>query len=353
MATIYGAFRSNSTMTAGQTTFGGVGTSFEINAYGSLTYSDGADATIMDGDSAVNEQPNDPTQTLAGNAISWDYTIEVTDGTNTYEIGVIDYDINGDGDYDYPTAEQGYFLGFIGGVPPLNTTLTINGIIDNGVSTPVSDFVPCFVAGTQIKTPMGYKPIEKLREGDLISTADGLAKPLRWIGKRRISKAELANNSKLRPVRIVAGALGNGLPSQDILVSRQHRMLLTSRIAKRMFGVSKVLVSAIKLTEIPGVYIDNCVETVEYVHLLFDQHEILLAEEAPTESLFTGPEGLKALGADARREILTIFPELGELDCQPEPACFIPPGKRQKKLVERHLRNEKPVICETPSSYAP
>lgn len=199
---------------------------------------------------------------------------------------------------------------------------------------------------------MGYKLIEKLREGDLISTADGVAKPLRWIGKRRISKAELANNSKLRPVRIVAGALGNGLPSRDILVSRQHRMLVTSRIAKRMFGVSKVLVSAIKLTEIPGVYIDNSVETVEYIHLLFDQHEILLAEEAPTESLFTGPEGLKALGADARREILTIFPKLGELDYQPEPVCFIPPGKRQKKLVERHLRNEKAVICETLSSYA-
>ncbi len=345
MATVYGAFRTDTTMTDAQTTFGGAGTTFEINAYGSLTYNDGADATVMDGDSIVNEQPNDPTQTLAGNAISWDYTIEVTDGTNTYEIGVIDYDINGDGDYDYPTAEQGYFLGFIGDVPPLNTTLTINGIVANGVSVPVSNFVPCFVVGTEIKTPKGYKPIEKLREGDLISTAAGKAKPLRWIGKRRISKAEFSKHSKLRPVCILAGALGYGLPTRDMLVSRQHRMLLTSRIAERMFGVSKVLVSAIKLTELPGVFVDESVESVEYVHLLFDQHEIILAEGTPTESLFTGPEALKALSADARREVLTIFPEVESLDYQPEPACFIPSGKQQKKMIERHLRNKQPVVC--------
>ncbi len=344
MATIYGAFRTDTTMNDNQPTFGGTGTTFQISAYSTLTYNDGASSTVMDGDSSTNEQPNDPTQTFGGNAISWDYTIQVSDGTNTYEIGIIDYDINGNGSYDYPTAEQGYFLGFIGGIPPLNTTLTINGIVDNGVSIPVSDFVPCLVAGTTVHTPHGYKRVEDLRENDLITTASGSARPLRWIGRRRISKSALLNHPNLRPVRILAGALGQGLPARDLLVSRQHRMLLTSRIAQRMFGDSEVLIPAIRLTELPGIFVDEIVDTVEYFHLLFDQHEVIFAEGAPTESLFTGPEALKALSPEAREEILTIFSEVEALDYPPKPVRFIPPGKRQKTLVARHLRNAQPVI---------
>jgi len=344
VANIYGAFRTNTTMTDAQTTFGGAGTTFQINAYSTLTYVDGASSTVMAGDSITNEQPNDPTQTFAGNAISWDYTIQVTDGTNTYEIGIIDYDINGDGDFDFPTAEQGFFLGFLGGVPPLNTTLTINAIVDNSVSIPVDDFVPCFVAGTAVHTAKGYRPVEAICNDDLVTTLSGDVRPVRWIGKRLISKAELLKNARLRPVRILAGALGHGLPRKDLVVSRQHRMLLTSPIAKRMFGESLAFVSAIKLTKLPGIFIDESVESVEYVHLLFDQHEVILAEGAPTESLYTGPETLKALSAEAKREILTIFPEVENLNYQPEPACFIPTGKQQEKLLERHLRNAQPII---------
>jgi hypothetical protein len=345
MATIYGALRTNSTMSNAQTTYGGVGTSFEINAYSSLTYNDGASTTVMDGDSITNEQPNDPTQTLAGNAIGWDYTIEVTDGTNIYQIGIIDYDINGDGDYDYPTAEQGYFLGFIGSIPPLNTTLTINGIINNSVSIPISSFVPCFVSGTEIMTPMGPTIIENLTVGDSVLTANRGPQTIRWIGKRQITLDELTKNPKLRPVRIMASALGLGLPKRDLLISRQHRMLAQSKIAERMLGEAEVLVPAIKLTELPGIFVDEAVEEVEYFHLLFDQHEVIYAEGAPTESLFTGPEALKAISPEAREEILTIFPEVADLNYVPEPARFIPSGKLQKKLVERHLKNERPLLA--------
>jgi hypothetical protein len=345
MTTIYGAFRTNSTMSNNQPTFGGVGTTFEINAYSSLTYNDGASTTVMAGDSITNEQPNDPTQTLAGNAIGWDYTIEVTDGTNTYQIGIIDYDINGDGDYDFPTAEQGYFLGFIGGIPPLNTTLTINGIVDNSVSIPISSFVPCFVSGTEIMTPMGPTIIENLKVGDSVLTANRGPQAIRWIGKRQITLGELTKNPKLRPVRIMASALGLGLPKRDLLISPQHRMLAQSKIAERMLGEAEVLVSAIKLTELSGIFVDQAVEGVEYFHLLFDQHEVIYAEGAPTESLFTGPEALKAISPEAREEILTIFPEVADLNYVPEPARFIPSGRLQKKLVARHLKNDRRILA--------
>lgn len=345
MTTIYGAFRTNSTMSNNQTTYGGAGTTFEINAYSSLTYNDGASTTVMAGDSITNEQPNDPTQTLGGNAIGWDYTIEVTDGTNTYQIGIIDYDINGDGDYDYPTAEQGYFLGFIGGIPPLNTTLTINGIVNNTASVPTSSFVPCFVSGTEIMTPMGPTIIENLKVGDSVLTANRGPQAIRWIGKRQITLGELTKNPKLRPVRIMASALGLGLPKRDLLISRQHRMLAQSKIAERMFGEAEVLVPAIKLTELSGIFVDQAVEGVEYFHLLFDQHEVIYAEGAPTESLFTGPEALKAINPEAREEILTIFPEVADLNYVPEPARFIPSGRLQKTLVARHRKNDRRLLA--------
>lgn len=84
------------------------------------------------------------------------------------------------------------------------------------------------------------------------------------------------------------------------MVSRQHRMLVRSKVAERMFGRPDALVSAIKLTALPGIYVDDQVEEVEYFHILFDQHEIVWAEGAPSESMFAGPEALKSIPAVAR-----------------------------------------------------
>ena len=124
-------------------------------------------------------------------------------------------------------------------------------------------------------------------------------------------------------------------------------MSVRSKIAERMFGMYEVLVPSIKLIELPGIFVDETIESVEYFHLLFDRHEIIYAEGAPTESLFTGPEALKSLSPEAREEILTIFPEVAKLDYSPEPAGYIPPGKLQKQLVARHAKNNKPLLCQT------
>ena len=155
---------------------------------------------------------------------------------------------------------------------------------------------------------------------------------------------DLRANPKRLPVCILAGALGEGLPSRDLLVSRQHRMLVNSKIALRMFNSPEVLIPAIKLTALPGIFVDETIEEVEYFHLLFDRHEVIFAEGAPTESLFTGPEALKSLSAAARREIFDIFPELENTTHSPDPARLIPQGRQQAQLVARHLKNDKPLL---------
>ena len=203
--------------------------------------------------------------------------------------------------------------------------------------------VTCFCADTLISTVRGRQPVDTIAVGDRVKTPNGFH-TVRWVGCRVVRFGDLAHRPKLRPVRIMAGALGNGLPERDLLVSRQHRMLVQSKIAERMFGVSEVLVPAIKLTELPGIFVDETVESVEYFHLLFDKHEVIYAEGAPTESLFTGPEALQAISPEAREEILTLFPEVADLDYEPEPARFIPHGKQQKQLVARHVKNSQPLI---------
>lgn len=193
----------------------------------------------------------------------------------------------------------------------------------------------CFTKGTLIKTRNGDVAVENLAIGDEVLTADETFKTIRWAGGRNVSAADLAANPKLRPIRILAGALGNGMPKRDVLVSRQHRMVLSSPIAKRMFN-GDVLVSAIKLTGLPGIFVDDAVESVEYFHVLFDKHEIVFAEGAASESLYTGPEALKAVSPKARKEILTLFPELADKEYKAESAMMIPTLKQQKELVAQH-----------------
>ena len=50
--------------------------------------------------------------------------------------------------------------------------------------------------------------------------------------------------------------------------------------------------------------------TVSYFHLMFDQHQIIFSEGAPTESFYPGELGLGAIGELAREELFAIFPEL-------------------------------------------
>lgn len=206
------------------------------------------------------------------------------------------------------------------------------------------DGVVCFANGTLIATKAGKIPVEELQVGDLVMTLGGDFKPIRWIGSRKVRLRPESAADTLRPIRIMAGALGHGLPSRDMLVSRQHRMLVSSKIATRMFQSPNVLIAAIKLTELPGIFIDQDVTEVTYFHFLFDQHEVVFAEDAPAESLFTGKEAMKHIPPAAREEIFALFPQLRQHDTVGEPAFTTPAGHLQKKLVARHLKNEKCVL---------
>ncbi len=234
-----------------------------------------------------------------------------------------DFDIDEDGAIDSGTVEVG------------NSDFYVGDYVDILDQAPI-----CFAAGTLIQTPGGDdRAIEELSVGDMVQTAANCAQPIRWIGRRRLSGVELRVFPKLRPVRINAGALGSGFPERDLLVSRQHRILVSSRIVSRMFATDQVLIAAIRLVGLPGIRIDNGQQEVTYIHLMFDQHEVIYAEGAPVESLYPGPEALQNLGPEAREEVLSLFPELPVAT-----AALIPSNSKQRQLFRRHALNKKPVL---------
>lgn len=208
-----------------------------------------------------------------------------------------------------------------------------------------SSFI-CFTKGTRISGPQGDIAVEDLRVGDPVLTMDDGVQPIRWIGVRHLGKDGLTANPKLLPVRIRAGAFGDGLPERDLLVSRQHRMLVRSPIVRRMFDCSEVLIPAIKLVAVDGIDIASDVQAVSYYHILFEDHQVIWSNGTPSESLFTGPEALKMLPPDMRQEIETLFPELCAPDFIPPAARPIPTrGPQMKQLALRHQLNAKPLFA--------
>ncbi len=204
--------------------------------------------------------------------------------------------------------------------------------------------VPCFTVGTMIATPDGLRAVEDLVPGDLVLTRDNGAQPLRWIGIRRLDAIDLHLHENLRPVRISAGALGDNMPETDLVVSLQHRILVRSRIAERMFGQPEVLVAAKQLLQFDGVDLEDDLTEVTYVHILFDRHEVVRANGAESESLYLGPMALEAVGSAALAEIRMIFPELLEDGFEPAQARLLASGRQGRRLATRHRQNSQPLF---------
>ncbi|WP_120501082.1 Hint domain-containing protein [Roseovarius sp. EL26] len=205
--------------------------------------------------------------------------------------------------------------------------------------------IACFTAGTLIATADGAKPVEEIRLGDLVLTMDCGLQPVRWIGARGLSERDLYDRPELRPVLIRQGALGDGYPAQDLKVSPQHRILIRSRIAKRMFGHMEVLIPAIKLLDIDGVEQCDGSEDVAYFHLMFDMHQVIFSNGQPSESLYAGQEALKSLQLSAYLELLTLFPELQGKGHRPPPArAFVKKTAQISSLLSRHKKNDQPLL---------
>ena len=224
----------------------------------------------------------------------------------------------------------------------LTMNLTAGGVVP---------FVPCFTAGTKIMTRKGEIAVEDLRVGDDVLTVDNGFRPIRWIGRRKLSTRQLQLAPQLRPIRIDIGALGNGLPLRPLEVSPQHRCLIRSQIAQHMVGTREVLAAAKHLLSVEGISVVETDAPVTYFHILLDSHELLISNGAATESFFLGPVGMSAMSASDRLEVMSLFPDL----CTEEAHHVMPPARKflvghiAKSIVARAIQNTSPVV--EPRSY--
>ncbi|WP_255009487.1 Hint domain-containing protein [Roseovarius sp. M141] len=239
------------------------GGAFTVTVAGQVTVDDSngtGDTTLGDNtDGGASDVPdqNVTASTVAGIGVTdildsrYSYTFTGSDGSS----GTV---------YFLATNGANNYGSLVLSSTPLNPSVTYTfGTFNRNGQVSYSSVVPCFTRGTLIETESGTVSIETLAAGDLVRTMNRGFQPVRWIGSTKVRARCLATNPKLRPVRIMAEAMGLGLPKRDMWVSRQHRMVVSSRIADRMCD-GDALVSAIKLTELPGIFVDDSVEEVEY-----------------------------------------------------------------------------------------
>jgi hypothetical protein len=130
----------------------------------------------------------------------------------------------------------------------------------------------CYMAGTRILTHRGELAVEKLRVDDLLVTASGAHRPVRWLGSRRVDCARHPEPTAVWPIRIEAGAFAPSVPRRDLWVSPGHSIL-----------VDGVLIQAEKLVNDASI-VQVPLESVEYWHVELDSHDVILAEGLTAES---------------------------------------------------------------------
>jgi hypothetical protein len=145
--------------------------------------------------------------------------------------------------------------------------------LDGFASTQISTDIACFLRGTRLLTDAGEVAVEDLTIGDQLITVSGTAKPIRWIGRRSYSGRFTAGNRTVLPIRIRSGALADGVPRRDLLVSPKHAMFLDS-----MLIPVEHLANGVSIVQV------ETMEEIAYFHVELDHHDVILAEGALSET---------------------------------------------------------------------
>jgi hypothetical protein len=196
------------------------------------------------------------------------------------------------------------------------------------------DAVLCIEGTTFVATDNGDTCAQDLVVGDRVWTVDHGFQPIRWIGQTKLSPTFVAKHRNQQPIRLSAGCLGADLPAADLIVSRQHRVLVASPVAQRMFGTHEVLVPAAKLVGFDGIDMVTPADDITYIHILCDAHEVIAANGALVESLLLTSYVQKMAGG---------INVVGASGAASQTARPIADGKKAKQLVARIAKNKRPL----------
>ncbi|MBV2360175.1 Hint domain-containing protein [Thalassococcus sp. CAU 1522] len=197
--------------------------------------------------------------------------------------------------------------------------------------------VVCYAADTLIDTPFGPRRVDDLRVGHLVDTMDAGPCHVRWVrsDRRRLDRVP----DDRRPVLIKANALGDGVPSRDLVVSPQHRILVGDAGQFEDACDRAYLVPARALTDRPGIQVMRGRRHITWVHFALDRHHLVRANGCYSESLYLGRMVVKGLRNSERRKLVAIFgpiPDDGSAMNGPAARPFLTVGAA-RRLVARRL----------------
>ncbi|MGZ2259099.1 Hint domain-containing protein [Roseobacter sp. A03A-229] len=257
-------------------------------------FSDNDSSQTLNGDQTIG------TETFTdGTRVEAEFSFVLSDGVNEWT--VIAFNVNNSSP-SYATVEGLAFIGGPGGFPPRDVPLTVSdpgegpSFAQAAYATPV-----CFTSAMRIETAQGPRRADQITPGMLLKTRDHGLQRVLWTGSRTAPAA-----ARFTPVHIAAGTLGS---TDDLLVSQQHRVLLTGWQAEMLFGQPEVLVPARYLTDLPGVTL-QIGGAVTYHHFLLEEHAVLSSGGLWSESFHLGHQALRALLPEAHDQIRADFPEL-------------------------------------------
>jgi hypothetical protein len=133
----------------------------------------------------------------------------------------------------------------------------------------------CFAAGTLIRTPRGDVAVETLKVGDVVVTASGEMRAVKWMGHADIDFLRTPRGGPGLPIRIAADAFGPARPSQDLYLSAGHSVCV-DLLGEILIPVS-YLVNGSTVAEVET-------DAISYWHVELDSHDILVANNLPAES---------------------------------------------------------------------
>jgi hypothetical protein len=170
--------------------------------------------------------------------------------------------------------------------------------------------IMCFTPGTMITTLRGQVDVARIRKGDQVLTRDQGFQPVRWVNTTTLSRDRLTRDPHLRPITLHKDALGPGLPAADLTVSPQHRMVLTGWQVQLQTGETEIFAPAKALLQADRITQAQSARDTTYIHLLFDRHQVIYANGAPSESLHAAQIDKSEIDPAARHELYTLFPDL-------------------------------------------
>ncbi|MDY6885131.1 MAG: Hint domain-containing protein [Pseudomonadota bacterium] len=244
----------------------------------------GSDTFNIDGGTNVNLFGLDGTE-FEDNVDSDTFNITSSGGDDSFRIWDFSYDLFTPGDNDIliingvvidlaDLADDGIVSGVT--IDSEYNILLGNSVftLADGSTLTLDNFqISCFVTGTQIATPAGEVAVETLAIGDEVTTTEGKTAAIKWMGYREVSATFAKKNAGAQPVLITADALGNGLPTADLRVSPDHAM-----------HIDGVLIHAEALVNGSTIVREAITHSFAYYHIELEQHDLVLANGAPTET---------------------------------------------------------------------